>query len=82
MTAPAVQTHQVRCHHCQNWIGESPVALEFVGLFKSPSDRTLVTEPRVTHRCKSCGWVTVFRPLPTNGGTRPSWRTIELKQSG
>jgi len=80
VSVPAVQTYQLRCHHCSQWVGESSIPLEFFGMFKHPRDCALVEEPRSTYRCKSCGWVTVFRPAMANG-IRP-WRAIELKQSG
>jgi hypothetical protein len=57
------------CHHCSHWMGESSEPLEFLGMFKNPSDRNRVDGPRSSWRCKSCGWVNVFRKLV--GGRRP-----------
>lgn len=65
--------HDLRCHHCSQWIGESPEPLEFVGLFKNPRDREMVSVPRVSYRCGKCGWLNVFR------GVGAAWRRMELK---
>ena len=79
MTAPAFHSNQLQCHHCGKWVGESRTPMEFVGMFKDPRDRTQLPEPRDTYRCKSCSWVTVFRPVSLNGERTP-WRAIELKR--
>ena len=79
MTMPAVQTVQMRCHHCHQWVGESSAPMDFVGMFKDPRDRSMIPEPRDTYRCKHCGWANVFRPVAVNGG-RQTWRAIELKR--
>lgn len=58
---PSQQSIQINCHHCTRWIGESRTPLTFAGMFKEPQDRSRIDEPRDTYRCKSCGWVNVFR---------------------
>ena len=78
MTAPVVSSTQLRCHHCQRWIGESSAAVVFVGMFKDPKDRELIPVPRDTYRCSSCKWVNVFR---ADNAAPQSWRQVELKQS-
>jgi hypothetical protein len=69
-------TYQLRCHHCKQWLGESSVPLELVGMFKDPRQRERVEEPRDSWRCKACGWVNVFQ---APGATSGSWRDVEVK---
>jgi hypothetical protein len=52
----------LKCHHCSTWLGESPAPVWMVGIFHSSFDARYVSPPRATYRCKSCGWVTVFKP--------------------
>lgn len=66
----------LRCHHCNQWIGESPAAMEIVGIFKFPRDRALTTEPRLTIRCRACGWINVFQQI---AAAVPAWRAVTLK---
>lgn len=71
------ETVQVKCHSCQHWLGEAPAAVEFCGVFRDPQDRALIIPPRLTYRCRSCGWVTVFRPV----ALMREWRTLEVKRA-
>lgn len=63
-----------RCHHCSQWVGESPDPLTFVGMFKDPRERTMIAAPRLTFRCGKCGWVSVFQRAAK------SWRQVEVKE--
>jgi RNase P subunit RPR2 len=74
VTAHALGSVQVTCPTCRRWMGEVPPGWKCVATIEDPRDRVLVADPRLTLRCKHCGWVMIFA-LP-----RPSWRDIELKQ--
>ena len=74
------QTHQLYCHHCSQWVGESSDPVTLVGMVRDPRDRNLVPSPRNTWRCKSCGWVNIFRVVAVPAPHVPDWRTVELKQ--
>ncbi len=69
---------ELHCHYCVRWVGDTSQALVFVGMFKDPHDRYRLSHPRDTYRCKSCGWVNIFRPREVEAR---DYRSIELKAS-
>lgn len=71
---------QLHCHHCSTWCGESPESLTFVGMFKDPQDRNMVSGPRWTYRCKRCAWVNCFQSQ-VSAAVRDYRHDIELKAS-
>jgi hypothetical protein len=77
VNAPAVQTHQLRCHHCSHGVGYADAPMVLTGMFKaSRFGRVPQTHPsEVRKRCSGCGWVNVFHPSEP----RASWRNMELK---
>jgi hypothetical protein len=54
--------HEVRCHKCSRFVGESDCELDVIAIVKERELREAVALPRVSYTCK-CGWVSVFRPL-------------------
>lgn len=71
-------SRQLYCPNCSHWLGESSAALTFAGMFEGPQLRHNVSEPRDTYRCKSCGWITVFRSTPRSSDA--NWRIMQLKR--
>lgn len=70
-------SHEIRCHWCHHWIGESSRPMTFVRVFRHPRLRESVPGPRDAWRCKACGSVSVFSATDS---AEVGWNRIEVKR--
>jgi len=53
----------VRCYSCSQWIAEHPRQLRIMAVVRKARERDFVEPPRVSIRCKGCGWTNIFEEI-------------------